>query len=123
MAAKCCIHPPLLDGDEDMEILDLIMIPELHLHLGMVNRIAHVLNERWGENLFYRWCAEKNIFVKDYRSIQVQTCPNLSKLAQTCVNLPKLAQTCPKMSNFPFPLFFHCFDKKMGMKKDLAWLW
>ena len=98
MAAKCCIHPPLLDGDEDMEILDLIMIPELHLHLGMVNRIAHVLNERWGENLFYRWCAEKNIFVKDYRSIQVQTCPNLPKLVQTCPNLPKLAQTCPKMS-------------------------
>ena len=71
MDAKCCIHPPLLSGDEDIEILDLIMIPELHLHLGMVNRIAHALNDKWGSDLFYRWCAEKNIFVKDYRSIQI----------------------------------------------------
>ena len=71
MEAKCCIHAPLLDGDEDIEILDLIMIPELHLHLGMVNRISRALNEKWGSNLFYRWCTEKNINVKDYRSIQI----------------------------------------------------
>ena len=83
MAAKCCLHEPLLDGDEDTEILDLIMIPELHLHLGMVNKIARVLNEQWGSDQFYRWCAEKNIHVKDYRSIQI-CCFTVGKAA-ACV--------------------------------------
>ena len=29
------IHDPLLDGDDDVFILDLLPIPELHLHIGI----------------------------------------------------------------------------------------
>ena len=49
----------------------------------------------------------------------VLTCPNLPKLAKNCPNLPKIVQICP---NLPFLLFFHCFNKKMWLKKVLAWL-
>ena len=62
---KCCIYKPLF-GDGDMEVLDLIMIPELHIFIGIVNRIVHALNVRWGDNGFYKWCDKNNILYKNY---------------------------------------------------------
>ena len=61
MEAKCCIHEPLLNADDDIDILDLIMIPELHLHIGIVNKLLQVLNEKWGSDEVYIWLALKHI--------------------------------------------------------------
>ena len=51
---------PLLNCEDDTLIIDLIPPPELHLHLGIVNKLAGVLNERWiidnpKENNVYKW--------------------------------------------------------------------
>lgn len=43
---KNCIHPPLIDTQEDRLFLDVISPPELHLMLGVVNHINnHVLQK------------------------------------------------------------------------------
>ena len=49
-----------------MEILDIVMIPELHIFLGIVNRIVRALNARWGEDGFYKWCDKNHVLYKNY---------------------------------------------------------
>ena len=64
---KCCIYKPLFgddDDDDDLEVLDLFMIPELHIFLGIVNRLVRALNAQWGE--FYNWCDNNLILYKNY---------------------------------------------------------
>ena len=60
------MHDPLIAGDDDIEILDLLMIPELHIHIGLVNRIVRIINDKWGDNEFYKWCDLKNIHSLKY---------------------------------------------------------
>ena len=67
-----CVEDPLLDGDDDEEVLDRVPPPELHLHEGIVNKLVSVLNEKWvdekpGENNFWKWCGRKNIIVQYFR--------------------------------------------------------
>ena len=61
MEAKCAIHEPLFDAEDDIEILDLIMIPELHLHIGIVNKLIQVLNDKWGDDELFKWLALRRI--------------------------------------------------------------
>ena len=68
---KCCVHEPLLFGVDDLEILDLMMIPELHIFTGIVNRLVRVLNERWDNghgDKFYQWCDANLILYHGFHS-------------------------------------------------------
>ena len=73
------MHEPLINGKDEEKIIDLIYIPELHIHIGITNRLIRELNDRWEErdrslgakNPFYKWCHRMNIQVENYRSIQV----------------------------------------------------
>ena len=55
------IHPPLFKGDDALLILDLLPIPELHIMLGIVNRIFDDLNKKWGDDQGYDWASKNNI--------------------------------------------------------------
>ena len=57
---KNCVSEPMLDGKDHERTINKIAPPELHLHLGIVNRLVEVLNERWvilttNEDNFYKW--------------------------------------------------------------------
>ena len=79
---KNCVHDPLIKGAGHEKIIDLIYIPELHIHIGITNRLVRELNSRWEErdrslgakNPFYKWCHRMNIQIEDYRSIQILKC-------------------------------------------------
>ena len=66
------MHPPLIEGADHELIIDLIHIPELHIHLGITNRLVRELNAKWelidgaGKNPFYDWAFKMNIQCKDY---------------------------------------------------------
>ena len=66
-----CVNEPLLEGPPDMEVIDLVNIPELHLMLGYVNLVFDELNERskalLSQGLIdksaYRWGHQKGILL------------------------------------------------------------
>ena len=60
------INQPLFDSDNSTIILFLIPPPELHLFIGIVNRIVSLLNDKWSatsgiSDRFYKWAEENNI--------------------------------------------------------------
>ena len=62
-----CIKKPLLYGPNDMEILDIIPPPELHLMLGIINKIFDSLNKLWGNNFAIKWAQENGIVRSNYQ--------------------------------------------------------
>ena len=69
---ESCVHEPLFDAPDQTLILDLIPIPELHLMLGITNKILKLLDEKWSklssiENRAYKWCDEYHIHRLEYR--------------------------------------------------------
>ena len=74
---KNCVNEPLVAGENHELIIDIIYIPELHIHLGIVNRLVRELNDRWeknegaGKNPFYKWAEKMNIQSEGYWSIQI----------------------------------------------------
>ena len=62
-----CVDMPLLEGPDTTLVLDLIPPPELHLMLGVVNRIFDKLNDSWGEDRAYKWGIENYIVRAAYR--------------------------------------------------------
>ena len=56
-----CVQMPLLEGPDSALVLDLIPPPELHLMLGVVNKIFDSLNEKWGEDRAYQWGTKNYI--------------------------------------------------------------
>ena len=57
---KNSVAEPNLDCPRDTLIMNVIPLPELHLHLGIVNRLATELNDRWiidnpKEDNVYKW--------------------------------------------------------------------
>ncbi len=79
-----CIHLPLLEGDDDTEILDCIPPPELHLLLGGVNKIVDVCDKKAGNNLLYKWLERHNICKKNYRGgvLEGNQCREVLRKAQ-----------------------------------------
>ena len=63
---KNCVHEPLLKGEGNQRISDIIPPPELHIHLGLTNKHARELNEAWGDDQFYQWCFKNNIKVENF---------------------------------------------------------
>jgi hypothetical protein len=61
-----CIHPPLIAGDNSDTILSKIPPPELHIMLGVTNKIFDELNRKWEENKAYKWAEERSIVRAHY---------------------------------------------------------
>ena len=83
----CCIHGGAIDADDDLEVLDVLMIPELHIFIGIVNRLVRALNDKLGddgyEDRFYKWCDKNYILYTGFHSkVWSMTC-----LQFTCVNI------------------------------------
>ena len=71
---KNCVNEPLIDGEDHEFIIDIIYIPELHIHLGITNRLVRELNNRWeslegGLYPFYKWCRKMNIPYENHRLV------------------------------------------------------
>jgi hypothetical protein len=69
MSAKSfynCIHPPLIAGDDSDTILSKIPPPELHIMLGVTNKIFDELNCKWEENKAYKWAEKRSIVRAHY---------------------------------------------------------
>ena len=67
-----CINQPLFDLPDSTEILFLIPPPELHLFIGIVNKIISLLNEKWSKvsnipDRFYKWAEQNHIQRLSYR--------------------------------------------------------
>ena len=60
---KNTVSDPMMDGEDDEPMSKYLAPPELHLHTGTVNKHNREINEKWGENRFYKWCAKKDIQV------------------------------------------------------------
>ena len=60
---KNTVSDPLIEGEDDEPISAKLAPPELHLHTGTVNKHNRELNDKWGGNKFYKWCAMKHIQV------------------------------------------------------------
>ena len=107
-----CVNLPLFDGPDDTYILDLIPIPELHLLLGITNKILALLNDKWSkisgvENRAYKWCDENNIHRLEYRGKDLNgpACKLLldKKLQRLRLDLPRCLRH--------FVLVFRAFDQ------------
>ena len=82
---------PLLVGDDSVLILLLIPPPELHLLLGVANKILDCLNVQWGEDKAYIWTETKCIVRKGYRGgcMEGNACKKLLlKAAELEADLP-----------------------------------
>ena len=67
------INPPLIDGNDEDLILDLLPIPEYHVFEGCVNNIVKVLNEVWSQlvstkDRFFMLLAKNKIHRLEYRN-------------------------------------------------------
>ncbi len=104
-----CINEPLLDGEDETEILDVIPPPELHLMLGAVNRIFDALNSAWGDDNAYKWASKNNITQIGYHG----GCLEGNKCSLLLKKMPDLVHCVPdQLKKFAWAL--HYFDK---MKK------
>ena len=44
----------MINGQDEEHILAYVAPPKLHLHTGTVNKYNHEINEKWGDNKFYK---------------------------------------------------------------------
>ncbi len=89
---KNCISFPLLCGDDDAKVLDVVPPPELHLLLGITNKIFDELNSAWGKDKAYKWAYNQCIVRVEYRggSMEGNQCQMVLKKAATlCQELPE----------------------------------
>jgi hypothetical protein len=61
-----CVRSPLLPGADSDPLLKVVPPPELHIMLGVVNRIFDELNAAWGEDNAYKWGHSVHVCRKLY---------------------------------------------------------
>ncbi|PAA77883.1 hypothetical protein BOX15_Mlig011119g7 [Macrostomum lignano] len=61
-----CVQSPLLPGLDSTELIELVPPPELHIMLGIVNRLLDELNNRWGNDMAYKWAHGAGICRQQY---------------------------------------------------------
>ncbi len=76
---KNCIPQPLLHGDDTCKLLEVIPPPELHILLGVTNKIVDELNAAWRDNLACKWAYWSNIVRSNYHGSRM--CSQLLKKA------------------------------------------
>ncbi|PAA75279.1 hypothetical protein BOX15_Mlig024734g1, partial [Macrostomum lignano] len=79
-----CVNLPLLAGDDDEEVLMLLPPPELHLLLGISNKLLDSLNEAWGEDRGFAWLQSHGIVRAGYRggTMEGNACRKLLLMAE-----------------------------------------
>ncbi|PAA89846.1 hypothetical protein BOX15_Mlig027848g1 [Macrostomum lignano] len=84
---KSCVNKPLLSGGEDEPILNKLPPPELHLLIGVVNKIVDSLEADGGHVL--SWAASHNIGRADYRggSFEGNQCHAILQLADELTSI------------------------------------
>jgi hypothetical protein len=84
-----CVHPPLLPGADHIRLIDLVPPPELHIMLGVVNKIFDELNTRWGENRAYSWAHDACIVRDQYHGgcLEGPACKKLLQKAEELRNI------------------------------------
>ena len=73
------VNEPLLEGDEDLELIFWVFIPGLHVFLGIVNTVFDYLYRLMIEGVengefhasVYEWALSQNIVGLDYRGGQL----------------------------------------------------
>ena len=56
-----------MDGDDDVLILDIIAIPELHSMMGTSETVFNGLNKAWGNDRAIKWAESRGIIRSEYR--------------------------------------------------------
>ena len=77
----------MIDGKDDERISAYLAPPELHLHTGTVNKHNREINEKWGDNKFYKWCAKKNIQVSTICIFIINTSVLIRYIGSICFTL------------------------------------
>ena len=111
MKYENCINEPLFDHGDETFILDLIPIPELHLFLGITNKILSLLNDKWSQltgvqDRAYKWCDENYIHLLEYGGKDLNG-PSCKQLLDK--KLEKLKEDLPECLH-DFVLVFEAFD-------------
>ena len=65
-----CIHEPLIVGDDEDRIIDILPLAELHLVLGITNTLLFKLNSLAGNDLVIKWTKKLNCFQEKFGSKQ-----------------------------------------------------
>ena len=71
---KNCIYPPIISGNENTEIIDIIPPPELHLMIGIINIIfKHMLIEFEEDSLTWdkTCCVAQEMCIRDRQHTDV----------------------------------------------------
>ena len=66
------VNQPLFDLPDSAIILHFLPIPELHLFIGIMNKIISLLNDKWSKisgipDRFYKWAEKNHIQSLNYR--------------------------------------------------------
>ena len=94
------VNEPLLEGDEDLELIFWVFIPGLHVFMGIVNTVFDYLYKHMIEDIengefhasVYEWALAKNIVGLDYRGGQLDG-PNANRLLK---NIDSLVNFLPE---------------------------
>ena len=109
-----CINEPLITGDDDDRIIDIIPPPQLHLKLGVCNTLLDKLHKRW--DVAYTWAASKGIVHKNYHGGKMeghacdrllQRAPDLEEVLPE--HLKKFARAMSRFDN----VIKSCFGKEL----------
>ena len=102
---KNCVNLPLIPGEDEEFLLDLVPPPELHIMLGVVNKLLDELNTLWGNNRAYAWSHAKLICRENYHggTLEGNACVKLLQKA------PELVRDLPNhLKDFAWAL--NAFD-------------
>ncbi len=82
---------PLFSREDEEKILSLIPPPELHLMLGVMNKIFEAVNKAWGNNKAHQWAQRNGIAKAEYYG----GCLEGSQCRQVLFKAPLLCKELP----------------------------
>ena len=120
-----CINAPLFSHADNVELLDIIVTPPLHLLLGTANHLLDKLNEEWGQNRAYEWASARHIVRKGYQGGKMEGnhCKKLLRKAPALKrvlprNLKKYAIALMSFNKVVHACFGNTLDKDYKLKID-----
>jgi hypothetical protein len=63
------LYASVIREEPDVEILDSIPPPQLHLHMGGTNSAMDAIMELWGETELLAWCKKNFIMKRGYQGL------------------------------------------------------
>ena len=109
-----CVKAPLLHFSDETLVLAKICIPELHLLLGVVNRIFDQLSKNFCEERMFEWARENQINRASYRGGRFEGKP--------CVKILQKAEDLKNFLPSKFKPYADCLKAfKVIGKEKLLW--